>query len=139
MTSTFTATRSRTAANATFNLSRNGTQIGTRATTLSSHDWARTNWEPGIQYVVFRKVSVTNQSISITVPPNGNDLAVINGLQIIASSAVPPLQPAISNLININFGAALGGKTGPAAVGLATNDYWNPCYAPGYTRAPLRA
>jgi len=108
-----------------FYLYRAGTQLGVKYTTQWSQKWATTNWEPGIQYVVFHSVSVTNQTIQVTVSPGGDSTAYLSGLQIAASGAIAAPTLNISNLININFGADAGYKTGFAAVGLTTNDFWN--------------
>jgi len=106
-------------------LSRAGTSLATKYTTQWSPNWRSTNWEPGIQYVVFKSVSVTNQSLQVTVSPGGDGTAYLNGLQIVASSGVPPPSLSISNLININFGADAGYKSGFAATGLSATDFWN--------------
>ena len=109
----------------TFYLARAGTQLAVKYTTQWSPLWKFTNWEPGIQYVVFKNVTVTNQNLQITVSPGADNTAYLNGLQIVASSNVPPPQLNITNLLNINFGAVTDYKTGFAAVGLTASDHWN--------------
>jgi Concanavalin A-like lectin/glucanases superfamily/Bacterial TSP3 repeat len=120
-------------ANATFKLFRGGQQIAYKGTTLWENPvlgnaWISTNWEPGLQYQVFKNIAVTNQTIQFQIPPGGNTYPYINGLQIVASAAVPPAPTNITNLFNINFGSPSGNKVGFAAVGLASNDYWNGYY-----------
>src|SRR6266516_6124940 len=89
-----------------------------------------TNWEQGLQYQVFKGITVTNQTIQVVIPPGGDGYAYINGLQIVPSAAVPPATVAISNLIDVNFGGYSTSKVGVAAVGLSTNDFWNGYWVP---------
>jgi hypothetical protein len=112
-------------ANTLFKLYRTGTQIGYKGTTLWGSGWNSTNWEAGQQFVVFRNISVTNQTLRVDVPPGGDGYPYINGMQIAISSSVPPESVSVSNLINIDFSGASPAKVGKAAVGLATNDVWN--------------
>jgi hypothetical protein len=103
-----------------------GTNIyGTQATTtVGSNSWTSTNWQEGSQYVVFRTVAVvSNQPVTLTVEEEagGVGYAIINGMQLAPDNE----EGAISSLISVNFGADSSAKTGPAAVGLTTNDFWN--------------
>jgi len=108
-----------------FYLARAGTQLAVKYTTQWSPLWKSTVWEPNLQYVVFKNVSVTNQNLQITVSPGLDGVAYLNGLQIVASANVPPPQLNITNLINLNFGAVTDYKRGFAAVGLSASDHWN--------------
>src|ERR1051326_642044 len=123
---------SRDVANASFKLLRGATQIAYKGTTLWGNAWNTTNWEPGLQYQVFKNVAVTNQTIQFQIPAGGDTYPYVNGLQIVESAAVPPAPTNITNLFNVNFGSPSTNKVGFAAVGLATNDYWN-----GYTSTNL--
>ncbi len=110
---------------------------GAKHTSAWGSGWNSTDWDEGQQYVVFRNVAVqTGDAISIVISPSTVDNALINGLQLVPSGAVPPEMLMITNLLNVNFGGTQTNKVGPAAVGLATNDYWNGCYYPGYN-APV--
>jgi len=115
-------------ANASFKLLRAGTQIAYKGTTLWGNAWNSTNWEPGLQYQVFKNIAVTNQTIQFQIPAGGNGYSYANGLQIVESAAVPPAPTNITNLFNVNFGSPTTNKVGFAALGLATNDYWNGYY-----------
>src|SRR6266567_487251 len=117
-------------ANSTFQLYRAGSQIAYKGTSLWGQGWNSTNWEPGLEYQVFKSITVTNQTIQVVIPPGGDGYAYINGLQIVPSAAVPPANVAISNLINVDFGGYSTSKVGVAAVGLSTNDFWNGYWIP---------
>jgi hypothetical protein len=110
--------------NGIFQITTWGTNFGTESTTtVGTNSYTSTNWQEGIQYVVFRSISVTNtQPMYITVEQDGAGYAIVNGLQIVADNP----QTNIASLINVNF-ADTGSdyKTGLAAVGLTTNDYWS--------------
>jgi len=111
--------------NGIFQLSRAGTAIGRKGTSV----WGRASlspvWEEGQQYVVFRGVAVNNQTITIEAMANAAGYPCINGLQIVSSAAVQQPVPSISKLINIDFAANPGEKTGMAAVGRSASDFWN--------------
>jgi hypothetical protein len=107
-------------------LKRNGTTLWTKNTTHWGDDWYSTIWEEGEQFVRFRNIAVTNQTLTLVSHADASGYASLSGLQIIPSDAVPAYAPGISNLLNVNFGSGSNDKIGPAAVGLATNDYWNP-------------
>ena len=109
---------------------------GTR-TTVFGAGWETADWQEGMQYVVFRGVSVPNASavVNIIVHPAASSHAFIAGMQVAAVSTVvpppppPPPPPANTNilsLINVDFGTGTASeKTGFAAVGQTTNDFWN--------------
>lgn len=118
----------RDVANSSFKLLRASQQIAYKGTTLWGNTWNTTNWEPGIQYQVFKNIAVTNQTIQFQIPAGGDGYPYVNGLQIVESAAVPPPPANITNLFNVNFGSPSTNKVGFAAVGLATNDYWNGYY-----------
>jgi RHS repeat-associated protein len=115
-------------ANSSFKLLRASTQIAYKGTTLWGNTWNSTNWEPGLQYQVFKNIAVTNQTIQIQIPSGGDGIPYVNGLQIVESAAVPPPPTNITNLFNVNFGSRSTNKLGFAAVGLTVNDYWNGYY-----------
>jgi hypothetical protein len=122
-------------ANSVFELSVGGESIGYKGTTIWGTAWATTNWEPGIQYALFRNVAVAGQTVHIHIPPLAyGGYAYINGLQIIPSASVPPGTPAIRTLINVNVGDNLPLKVGLAATGLSSGDYWNTWWDPGWPR-----
>ena len=123
----------RQAGNALFKLYRAGAQIGYKGTTLWGSGWNSTNWEAGQQYVVFKNVTVTNQTLQVVVPPGGDGYPYINGLQIVASAAVPPEPATILKLLNVDFAGASGAKIGRAATGLSDSDFWNGYWMPGTT------
>jgi hypothetical protein len=107
-------------------LKRGGTSIGKKGTTQWGNHWYSSVWEEGEQYVRFRKVAVTNQSLTLISYPDVAGYASLSGVQIVSSDALPSEEPEIEKLLNVNFGGSEGYKVGPAAAGLATNDYWNP-------------
>jgi hypothetical protein len=115
--------------NGIYELKRSGTSLGVKGTTIWGNGWNTTNWENGQQYVIFRDVTVTNQLITIDVQPV-RGYAIVAGLQIVPSAAVPAPSQAISNLINVDFGGADGSEVGKAAVGLTSGDFWNGYYFP---------
>jgi len=113
--------------NSTFTLVSGSTSYGTQATTTSS-DWSSSAWAAGRQYVVFTNVAVTaGQAVSITVPLGSSGYAIINGMQIVPkTTAIPPsIGPGFS-LVNLDFlNSQTSAKTGQAAVGINSNDFWN--------------
>src|SRR6267142_3621247 len=118
----------RDVANSSFKLLRDAKQIAYKGTTLWGNAWNTTNWEPWLQYQVFKNISVTNQTIQIQIPSGGDGFPYVNGLQIVDSAAVPPPPANITNLFNVNFGSRSTNKLGFAAAGLTINDYWNGYY-----------
>jgi hypothetical protein len=89
-------------------------------------------WTEGVQYARFRNVAVgTNQSLSLTVRNGTGGYAILSGIQILSNG--PPITPPPPtnsfSLLNLDFGEDQGGgvslKTGYAAIGQATNDFWN--------------
>ncbi|MCL4788646.1 MAG: hypothetical protein KJ070_17940, partial [Verrucomicrobia bacterium] len=116
-------------------LKRAGVSLWTKGTTLWGNGWYSTYWEEHEQYVRFRNIAVNNQTITLEVYPDQVGYPSISGLQIVPSSAIPSEQPAITALLNVDFGGTgTPYKTGLAAVGLTTSDFWNACYHP-YNRA----
>jgi hypothetical protein len=84
-------------------------------------------WQEGRQYVRYAGVTVANgQSLTLTVLPGQTGYAVLSGLQLVLTELTPPPPPA-AFLVNADFGSGLSpsAKTGLAATGQATNDYWN--------------
>ena len=102
-----------------FQLLRAGVSLGQKSTAMWGYGWSSTNWEGGQQYIEFRSVAITNQSVSIDVSP-AYGYATIAGLQIVPSAAVPPPSTIVSNLINVNLGDYSSAKVGFAATGLTT-------------------
>ena len=109
--------------NGIFQLSSGTNSYGTRSTTtVGANSWISAAWQEGIQYVVFRNISVSSgQPVTLTVEEDGAGYAVINGLQL------APDNPAttIYSLINIDLGYSPTNEVGPAAVGLTDDDGWN--------------
>jgi len=106
-------------------LRRSGTSLWHKGTTLWGRGWYSTLWDEGEQFVRFRNITVTNQTLTLISYADAAGYASLSGLQIVPSDAMPADSPGISNLLNVNFGGSPGYKVGPAVVGLATNDYWN--------------
>ncbi|MCL4790098.1 MAG: hypothetical protein KJ070_25500, partial [Verrucomicrobia bacterium] len=106
-------------------LRRGGTSLWHEGTTLWGRGWYSTLWDEGEQFVRFRNITVTNQTLTLISYADAAGYASLSGLQIVPSDAMPAYSPGISNLLNVNFGGSPGYKVGPAVVGLATNDYWN--------------
>jgi hypothetical protein len=122
--------------NAIFEVEAGGTSYGTKATTTGP-DWISSTWQEGVQYVVFRGVSIgrSNPAVTIISHPGAYGLAVINGMQVLASKPTPPAQPPAptapakpvnGSLLNVDFGiGTTSSKVGAAAVGKTASDYWN--------------
>jgi len=106
-------------------LKRAGVSLWTKGTTLWGNNWYSTYWDEHEQYVRFRNITVNQQSITLEMFPDSYGYPSISGIQIVPSWAVPPESPAITRLLNVNFGGQSGSKTGFAAVGLSANDFWN--------------
>ncbi|HEY9172943.1 MAG TPA: thrombospondin type 3 repeat-containing protein [Verrucomicrobiae bacterium] len=122
------ATRASSAGAPMIQLKRAGVSLWTKDTTRWGDGWYSTFWDEGAQYVRFRNIAVTSQSIVLDAYPDQAGVASLSGLQIVPAGAIPSETPAITNLLNVDFGGSSGYKVGPAAVGVATNDYWN-CYS----------
>lgn len=105
-------------------LKRGSTSIKQKNLTYWGNAWYSSSWEEGNQYVRFRNIAVTNQSLTLDSYPDAAGYATFSGIQIIPSDALPSEAPAISKLINVNFAANDAAKVGFAAVGLTTNDFW---------------
>ena len=119
--------------NSTYELLVGGANYGTRTTVFGS-GWETADWQEGMQYVVFRGVSVASAGdvVNVIVHPAASPYAFIAGMQIAAASAaVPPPPPPPANttalsLINVDFGTGTASeKTGFAAVGQTASDFWN--------------
>ncbi len=66
------------------------------STSSTGNFWNSADWREGEQYVVFRNVTVTSgQPVSFTAGVGASGYAVLNGMQIVPASAVPP-PPTIS-------------------------------------------
>jgi glucodextranase-like protein len=122
-------------ANSDYALYRAGTLIEEKGTSLWGSGWNSTNWEPGIQYVVFKNVAVASQTIQILVHPGGDGFNIINGLQIALSDSVVPASPNIIELFNVDFSGATPSEVGQAAVGIGSSDHWNDVHSEDSTYA----
>jgi len=119
-------------------LKRAGVSLWTKGTTLWGNGWYSTYWDEHEQYVRFRNIAVNNQTITLEVYPDQVGYPSISGLQIVPSSAIPSEQPTITALLNVDLGGnGTPYKTGLAAVGLTTSDFWNACYHPGNRAASV--
>ena len=104
-----------------------GSSYGTKSTSTSS-DWYADAWQPGRQYVVFSNVQATaGQSVTINVPIGSSGYAIINGMQIVPRTTfIPTILGSGFSLLNLDFnGGAVSPKSGQAAVGVSSNDFWN--------------
>jgi hypothetical protein len=106
-------------------LQRAGVGLSIKGTTRWGTAWYSSYWDEYEQYVRFRNVAVANQQVVLEFYPDSSGVASLSGLQIVPSGAVPFDQPAITRLLNVDFAAVQGNKTGPAAVGLTAGDFWN--------------
>jgi hypothetical protein len=114
--------------NCTFQLGAN------QASTVSGTNWNLPYWQAGVQYIVFPGVAVTaGQAVTISVELNPLNYALIAGLQMVRTSAVPSNPPPEELLFNIDClnGITSGETSHYAAVG-ETGDYWN-CLGPRIT------
>jgi len=82
--------------NSVFEVVTGGTNYGTKATTTSS-SWTSPVWQEGVQYVVFREVSVVGagQALTVTVLPGASGYAIVSGMQILQKSALPQTPPCV--------------------------------------------
>jgi hypothetical protein len=111
---------------------RAGLTLWTKGTTQWGEAWYSQYWDEGEQYMRFRNVAVNNQTITLDMHPDAAGTAAISGIQIVPSSAIPPEQPVITKLLNVDFGGTGSPyKVGSGAVGLTANDFWNGDYHPG--------
>ncbi len=122
--------------NGIFELSRAGVVLGRKGTSMIGPGALSTNWQPGQQFVVFANIAVTNQPLAIDVLPNSAGYPYLNGLQIVPADALPP-EPAITNLINVDFASRPSSKAGFAAAGMTASDYWNGCAPAGQSAANI--
>jgi hypothetical protein len=83
-------------ANGIYNLSVDTGSYGTLAT-VAGPGWDSVVWQEGVQYVVFRGVTITNSSqvLNLTVSPSASSYALISGMQIVPAAPLPPQPPAI--------------------------------------------
>jgi hypothetical protein len=108
-----------------------GTSYGVKTTSDLSVSGAPV-WTEEVQYARFRNVAVgAGQSLSLTVRNGVGGYAILSGIQIL-SSGPPIVAPPPTNsfsLLDVDFGDDNGGgvssESGFAAVGQATNDFWN--------------
>lgn len=108
------------------------TNYGTQATTTTDA-WAEPDWQEGVQYVVFRGMTVSDGQIAVTVHPGavstgGQRYAIVGGLQLVARAALIPSvqEPSLDpgSLLNVDLCAPEPPKVGPAYIGLP-GDLWN--------------
>jgi hypothetical protein len=119
------ATRASAPGAPSFELKRADTSLGKKGTTMWGEGWYSSAWVEGDQYVRFRHITVTNQSLELIAYPDSAGWASLSGLQIIPSSSLPSDQPTITGLLNVDLAGYSTNKVGPAAVGLDAQDYWN--------------
>jgi len=72
-----------------FELKRAGTSLGKKGTTIWGEGWYSSAWAEGDQYVRFRHLTVTNQSLELIAYPDSAGWASLSGLQIIPSGSLP--------------------------------------------------
>jgi hypothetical protein len=109
--------------NGVFQLTCAGTNYGTLSTTSTNLNYTSSDWQEGLQYIVFRNVTVQNgQSPVLTCFPNSSFVqqSVIAGLQILS------YQEDVHTIFNVAFGSDTTNKIGAAAYGIS-GDYWNQC------------
>ena len=84
-------------------------------------------WQEGRQYVRYTGVTVaTGQTLTLTVQPGLDGYAIISGLQLTFTAA--PITPLPTDyLVDVDFGggSVTSSKSGFAATGQTTNDFWN--------------
>jgi hypothetical protein len=107
-------------------LKRGGASLWVKNLTQWGGGWMSPIWDEHEQYVRFRDIAVTNQTLTLEIVPDAAGYAPLSGLQIVPSEAIADDAPDITDLLNVNFGGDPGVKVGPAVVGLAADDYWTP-------------
>jgi hypothetical protein len=104
-------------------------------TTVGTNSFSSTNWQEGIQYIVFRNVPVvSNQVVSISVEQDAAGYAIVNGLQMVFDNP----ESIITSLIDVDFGDVNDLTFGSMAVSLSSSDDWDVViskYTSGYTNA----
>ncbi|MCL4790214.1 MAG: hypothetical protein KJ070_26110, partial [Verrucomicrobia bacterium] len=118
-------TRASEAGTPVVELLRNGSSLWKKATTYWGRSWYANPWDEHEQYVRFRNITVTNQTLTLISYADAAGYASLSGLQIVPSDALPSEAPEIEKLLNINFPGNTPDKVGYAAVGQTTNDFWN--------------
>jgi hypothetical protein len=106
--------------NSKYNLKVGTTDYGDKLTTTTS-GWNSVNWQEGMQYVLFRDVDVSDplKLVTITVSPDASPYAILSGLQILK-------RVSTNSYIDVDFGVGTNTtKTGFAATGTTTTDFWN--------------
>jgi hypothetical protein len=103
-----------------------GVVLGPLSTTTQP-GWNTTIWQEGRQSVAFDGVTVREDGeLVIRIQPGTTGLAVLNGLQLLRTQAPEP-EPI--ELWNIDFSGhtnpSVRRKSGPAAVGVGADDFWN--------------
>ena len=108
-----------------FELKRAGTSLSKKGTTIWGDGWCSSAWAEGDQYVRFRHIAVTNQTLQLIAYPDSAGWASLSGLQIVPSSSLPSEQPSITRLLNVDLASYSTNKVGLAVVGLGAQDFWN--------------
>jgi hypothetical protein len=114
--------------NSVFSVTSPSNSQGTLSTTPSGTAWQSTTWAEGVQYVVFRGLSVSSgQPLTVEVQVDSLWYALIAGLQLVPISGggsgggSSPL-----TLLNMDFGGMTSSpETGPAAAGALGYNFWN--------------
>ena len=102
------------AQNANTIFTMNGVQLSTSS---SGNYWNTADWQEGHQYVVFRDVYVSGgSSVSFSVAPGVSGYALLNGMQIVPSSAMPAPPQIIYQPANVT---AAVGQSATFSVGVA--------------------
>lgn len=104
--------------NTLFEVIAGNNSYGNQATTTTDR-WRGTNWSRGDQYVRFEQVAVyPGAPVIIRAKPDGIGIGLINGIQILRTSAVPPLAtvsilPAgglFTNQVDVLISSPVGGE-----------------------------
>ncbi|MDB6123148.1 MAG: Immunoglobulin I-set domain protein [Pedosphaera sp.] len=106
--------------NSTYTLNVGGTSYGGQTTAQGG--WNSTVWQEGVQYVVFRGVTITSagQTVTIVISPQASSYAIIAGMQIARVGTPTPSAPAIVSQpqnqsvvtgSNVNFSVIVSGTS----------------------------
>ncbi|HEX5221657.1 MAG TPA: hypothetical protein VFZ59_18985, partial [Verrucomicrobiae bacterium] len=118
-------------------LKRDGTTLWIKNLSPWGSGWHSPVWEDGEQYVRFRDIAVTNQTLRLEVIPDAAGYTTLSGLQIAPAGAVASEQPLINKLLNVDIAVAHSNKTGVAVIGVGSSDVWNHYNFPGVNAASL--
>jgi len=92
------------AENAAVTISSGGITLGPKRTSADP-GWNTTNWQNGVQFVLFTNVPVASlQPLVVTSQPDASDLAVINGLQLLQVEPPPCMPHAATATAMVAYG-----------------------------------